>query len=112
MKLKYLSSRLKHRITLQHPVLTQDGAGGYTVEWQDIASLWAEFREINGREKFLNGKTESYATYILTIRKRDDITADMRVLYESRVFNIRAIAYPVENARNRMLLTIEEGVAV
>lgn len=110
MKQKSASSRLRHRLTLQQLVQTPDSAGGYTASWDDVAQLWAEILPINGRERLFAGKVQAETTHRISIRYRNDISTSHRLVFESRVFNIRAIMN--EHERDDMLeLLVEEGVA-
>ncbi len=107
---KTTSSRLRHRLTLQEEVITPDSAGGYVKSWDDIANLWAEIVPFNGREKFFSGKIQAEITHKVLLRFREDITTAHRLLFESRVFNIRAIMN-VREADDVLELLVEEGVA-
>jgi len=90
-----LGSGLRHRVTLQQPVLTPDGAGGSTRTWSDVATLWAQIVPIMQRnistEKFVDGRLEAITTHHVTLRYYSGIAADMRLLYEGRALNIVAI---------------------
>jgi SPP1 family predicted phage head-tail adaptor len=108
------SSSLRHRVTLQEEVQTSDGAGGYTRSWQNVADLWAEITTINiksyGQEKFFAGKMQAKITHKITIRYRAGVTAAMRLVFGSNIFNIRSVFNRDEN--NEILeLLVEEGVA-
>ncbi|MBN9025581.1 MAG: head-tail adaptor protein [Rhizobiales bacterium] len=35
------AGQLSNRVTLERPVRSGDGAGGATVDWQEVATLWA-----------------------------------------------------------------------
>ena len=94
---KNTTSMLRHRLTLQQEVRTDDGAGGYVRTWQNISDLWAEVgqisnRSIYGRERLFSGQLQSEITHKVTIRYRTLVSTDMRLIFENRVFNIRAIS--------------------
>lgn len=114
MTKKNTASSLRHRVTLQQEVQTADGAGGYVRSWEDVADLWADISSINlrsyGQEKFFAGKIQAEITHKITIRYREGITAAMRLLFGSSIFNIRSVFNRYEN--NEILeLLVEEGVA-
>jgi SPP1 family predicted phage head-tail adaptor len=107
-------TRLRHRLTLQQEVKTDDGAGGYVRTWQNVADLWAEISSVNlksyGNEIFHFGKIQSEISHKVIIRYRNTISTNMRLLFGNRVFNIRSILNKDEN--NEILeLLVEEGVA-
>lgn len=109
MKEASLASRLRHRITIEEPVLTPDGGGGFTKTWQTVATVWAEITPSRGRESFNHGVLEATGTHRIIIRYRDGITPVMRVVSGSRHFNIRSIINH-EEADILLELTVEEGV--
>jgi len=94
---KSTASRLRHRLTLQQEIQTADGAGGYARSWQNIADLWAEINPISGKEIAFAGQLQTQISHKITIRYRAGITAGMRLLYDARAFNIRAILNGKEN---------------
>ncbi|GGL62297.1 tail protein [Wenxinia marina] len=42
--------RLNRRLSLERPVRTPDGAGGFAPGWQPVGTVWAEIRPRSGRE--------------------------------------------------------------
>lgn len=103
-------SRLRQRIEFQSPNDAPDGAGGVTRGWQHHAYAWAEMRAIAGKEMLDNEQLQSPVTHRIAIRYRDDITTAMRVVYDSRVFNVRSVVNRAEKSAFLELLA-EEGVA-
>lgn len=116
---KTTSSRLRHRVTLQQEVTTDDTQGGYTRSWEDVAELWAEISPINpgsasvsasSSEQYKFGGIETVHTYRIFLRYRSNVDASMRIVFGSRIFNIRSVINNDE--RNELLEIIaEEGVA-
>ena len=45
------SPMLNRQLTLESPVRTPDGAGGYAVTWTALGTLWAAIKPGNGRER-------------------------------------------------------------
>ena len=86
-----LAGRLNQRIVLQQSVRTSDGAGGASVTWQDIATLWAEIIAIRSTETFTHDKLEPNNIYVVTMRYRADITTKMRFMLGSRILLITGI---------------------
>lgn len=105
-----LASRLRHRVTLQQPSETPDGAGGVTRTWQDVATLWAEIEALSANESVEAARLVSGITHRITLRYRSGVTAQMRVSFDGRVFNIRSVTNLLE--RDIILEVLaEEGVA-
>lgn len=111
-------SRLRHRLTLQQELQTPDGVGGYDKSWQDVATLWAEIIPVTtvnskltslaGKEILFADKIESQISHRVIMRYRADIDASMRLVFDSRVFNIRYVANP-EEGNYALELLVQEG---
>lgn len=102
---------LRLRVTLQAEGATSDDGGGYVSSWEDIASVWAQIVPLTGNEVFVHARVEAHVTHRITMRYRSDVTTAMRLIYQERVFNIRAVLNSDE--RNRWLyLLAEEGAGV
>ena len=120
MAKKNTCSRLRHRLALQQEVVTGDDAGGFTRSWQELAQLWAEIQPItggdsrlnvsSGKEIFAAGQLQSQISHRVFLRWRDGVTAAMRLVFESRVFNIRYVAVTQED-KEMLELLVQEGVA-
>lgn len=90
---KTTSSKLKHRLTLQQEVRTDDGQGGYTRGWQDVADLWAEITPLQGsrNEMLTAGQLQASMLLRVLLRYRAGVAADMRLAFGSRILNIRSV---------------------
>ncbi len=104
---------LRKQITIQAELPTADGAGGYALAWTDIATVWADIKPVSGNKVFVDHHLEAHVTHEITMRYRSDLapTADMRVLYNNRLFNIRSIINTGESNQWWQLL-VEEGGAI
>lgn len=105
---------MRHRITFQQEVQVADDGGGYALSWEDIdetPDMWADVRPMSAGESLQYHKLTTTATHKIIIRYRSDITADMKILHGSLVYNIRSILN--KDARGRFLeILAEEGVAI
>lgn len=105
---------LRHRLTIQAENPTADGGGGQGADpWADpvtVATVWGRVEPLKGRERMQAMQLRGQVSHRVTIRHRPGITAQMRVLFDGRAFNIRAVVNVEE--RNRILeLLCEEGIA-
>ena len=76
---------LKYRVTIQQPVLTTDGAGGFTESWQNIATapvVYAAITPATSGAQLKYGQVEDTATFHIVIRYRTDITTSMSLTDE------------------------------
>ncbi len=102
---------MRKQVAIQSEAQTPDGAGGYALGWNTIATVWAEIEPLHGHEVLSADHLEGRVTHKVTMRFRSDlspITTAMRLLYNSRAFNIHAVLNTGED--NRFLsLMVEEG---
>lgn len=109
-----LASRLNIRVAIQQEVQTDDGAGGFTSTWQAVATVWAEIRPWSiGRndEIFRSMQIEDRNFYRITIRYMSGVSAKMRVVFGSRLFNIITVVDP-DARQDSLELYVAEGVAL
>lgn len=105
-----LASRLSERIRIEMPVENADGQGGTLRSWTELCSCFAEVVPLysDASEREIAGQLTMRALYRIVIRVRTDIKADMRIIWRSKIFNIRAV---VESAASVDMI-VEEGVAI
>lgn len=59
---------LKRRLILEAPERVSDGAGGYSVQWVALGTLWSEVKARTGREIAQAGAPISAMRYKITVR--------------------------------------------
>lgn len=75
-----LPDRLRDRVTFYSPTKVTDAIRGQAVTYTTVlATVWAEWRGLTGRETLLAQAMQTIPTYRLTIRYRADITTQLRV---------------------------------
>ena len=82
---------LRHRITLQKPVIIRDSIGQELEEWQDVATVWASVEPLSGKEYFNAQQTNSEVSTKITIRYLKSITPFMRVFFQKHTYNILSV---------------------
>lgn len=83
---------LNRWVTLQRPANTRDPETGAVLEgWEDVASVWANIRYLNGSETLKSAEPVSAARASIRIRLRADVAADWRVVHGTTIFNIYAV---------------------
>ena len=104
-----LASRLRERITIEQPNRNPDTYGGAEISWSALATVYASVRPLMGTAREVNRaeQVEPIAGYRLTIRRRDDVNASMRVLWKNRILAIHSLH---ETEETLELLTYEELV--
>jgi len=77
-----MTLRLRHIVTIQTPVETQDGYGSPTVRWQDVASgVWASIDPLRGREYFAAKQIQAEAEVRIWMRYRTDLSVKMKIVH-------------------------------
>ena len=79
---------LRSTVTLQRPETHVNDKGRRITEWIDVATVRAARADVSGRESYaaLSFHAEDIVTY--TIRWRDDVTAEWRILHRGKPWNI------------------------
>jgi len=111
-----VASKMKHRVTFQSEVLTSDGIGGNSISWTNFTTVWASIdslsshsgRSLNAEKNFAGGINEIKPVKI-TIRYISGISSNMRIMFDSRVFNIRSVVN-VDEKNEILQIFAEEGV--
>ena len=100
--------RLNRRIVIERPTLTQDDTGSYTTVWNQIAKPWADIRYVSGLEAVRSDAPVSVSKASMRIRRRAGVDATCRVLYDGKVFDVKAVL-PDEQGREFIDLVCESG---
>jgi SPP1 family predicted phage head-tail adaptor len=79
---------LRHRLALEAPVESADGAGGVTRSYETVATLWAEVAPLSASRAIEAERPGGQVTHRIGIRFADDITTKHRFRDGNRVFRI------------------------
>jgi SPP1 family predicted phage head-tail adaptor len=87
---------LNRKLTLENPVRTPDGAGGFVQTWEAMGEVWAEITPGSGRERAAGFATVSSIAFRITVRAAPDGAPsrpkpDQRFKSGSRQFRILAV---------------------
>lgn len=99
---------LNHELTLEEPVETPDGAGGFTTLWSEVATVWARLEPVNPEREFWAGRTSPEQTHRVTFRYRDNVRTGMRFRKLARLFPIVSVQDADETRRYLIARTREE----
>jgi SPP1 family predicted phage head-tail adaptor len=91
-----LAARLNKRVLLQVRGPARDAAGEQVDAWVNVITegdgkLWAEVRDVSGREFVAAGATQNSVTTTITMRHRPGVLPAMRVLYGANIYNVEAV---------------------
>jgi SPP1 family predicted phage head-tail adaptor len=98
---------LDRRIVIQTPTESRDTFGGVTSTWATYATRWANIRYAKNAEAFpADRKTSMYSVHFIV--RSDSVTraatTKMRVSYDSKIYDIRAISERADEYRKMYLL--------
>ncbi len=82
------AGRMRHRIKIQSPVEARNGVGEIITTWATLATVWASVEPLRGREFFDAEQMQAEVSTRVRMRYYPGITAQMRVLWGSRVLEI------------------------
>lgn len=106
--------QLNRKLVLEAPQKVADGAGGFTVSWTALGSLWASIEARTGSETLGGGVTPvSRMNYRIVVRAAPPGAAsrpvpDQRFREGARVFVIKAVANRDPSARYLTCFAQEE----
>lgn len=93
--------KLKHQLVLQARADTRDAAGQEVGAWQTVATVRAAILVASGIETVRAGGEVSIGKLSVKIRRRPGLTAKMRFLHGSLVYEILAV--PPTNNDSRFI---------
>jgi SPP1 family predicted phage head-tail adaptor len=91
---------LDRRLTLEAPVETDDGAGGVSLAYEIVSTLWASVAPLSARAEVSADSLGAAARCRIVIRKRDGVTTRHRFRDGDTVYRILALS---ESADRRFL---------
>lgn len=100
-------STLRHRVLLQKPLLSADGGGGVSVQWLDVAEVWAEVTPTASRQTRRAAANTNPVRQRIRLRWRADVRENWRLVFQGRLFAIQSLINPHE-ASELLVLECEE----
>lgn len=107
------AGKLRHRVTIQKPVETQDDeSGAVDVVWHDVATVWAAIEPLSAREFIAAQAEDSRISARVTIRYRQDVTAKMRLFHAAKgvYYDIHGVLADKDSGLEYLTLPVSEGV--
>ena len=104
---------LRHRVAIQESVETPDGMGGFTTVFSDVTgmgSVPAAIWPLSSKEQLDAMKLESVITNKIRIRYRSGITSKNRMVFGSRIFNIKGAPINADEKNKTLDFLVTEDV--
>lgn len=106
------AGRLRHRIRIQQQENVQDSAGYMSTMWVDVAEVWAAIEPLSVREFIASQQMQSEITARITIRYREGLMPQMRILHpaRNRIYNPHGWLADPESGLEYLTAPCSEGV--
>jgi SPP1 family predicted phage head-tail adaptor len=101
---------LRHRITLEAPVRTSDGAGGAFETWAPVAEFFAAMHARTGSEAVVHDRISGRISHEFWIRPRADVAPSLRFRLGDRLFHIHAVLVGDDRGRRLRCLCEERDL--
>lgn len=72
---------MRERVVLQRPTTARTGPGSSSIEWEDVAEVWAGIRGLRTREVLQAMQANSIATHELRIRFYSGLDGTWRAVW-------------------------------
>ena len=102
------AGRLRERILIQKEVKQTTSANQKIGDWVDVCEVWAEAKCTSSSAVNGDGFVVHTSVWKFFIRRRDDITAQMRVKWKDRIFVLEGAPVDWSGERNGMTLVTKE----
>lgn len=98
------AGELDRRILVQRPVEVRNESGEVITGWVDVATIWANFKRVNGTDEFKAEQRSSRQQVNFKIRYRQGIDPKMTVVYDGERYEIEDVGEAGEGRRDGLLL--------
>lgn len=105
------SGELRHIIKIQKQDNERGPDGSIQLAWQDVfTKVYASVEPLSGRELMLNGQVDSEISVRFRIRYRDGVNTKQRVVFKSKVFDIKSVINDNASGIEWITLQCSEGL--
>lgn len=95
--------QLRHQISLQSPTNSQNEYGEQTQSFDTYATIWAFIEPLSGRELLHAQQISEEIDSRITIRYNSSVISEHRILFGTRIFEIKTIINPEERNEYQQL---------
>ena len=98
---------LRNKITIQELNSTVNSSGEDEDSWQEYVTVRASVEPLRERERFEAQQAQNEATVRFRIRYLPGVTAELRILYDSKYYDIESVIDPNDRHRELIVLAVE-----
>ncbi len=93
MKLQFMDpGNLRIQLSLQDPIETPDGSGGFVTTWTERALVWAALEPATPRLEAWGQRQISEAAHRITMRFRSDVRSGQRLASAIKTYRIELVS--------------------
>lgn len=96
-------------LALEEAVATPDGAGGFTEDWQEVATVMGRVAPVSAAGVYRADQRMELVTHLVTLRFRADVKGGMRFARNGRHFLVQSAHDPDETGRY-LVCRVREGI--
>jgi SPP1 family predicted phage head-tail adaptor len=85
------AGRFRERVTIQKPREVRSPSGETTLDWDDLATVYANVTQYSGRDVLQAMQVNMIISHKVTIRYLKGVTPECRILWRSRILEVGAI---------------------
>lgn len=106
----FRAGRLRHRVSLQaYTEIIDPNTGAREKGWAEVAKVWASIEPLSARDFIQSAALQSQVTARITIRYREGVTADMRIVHRGKIYNITGVLADRDSGLEYLTLPVSEG---
>ena len=83
--------KMRERVTIQSPSEVRGRSGQTTLQWSNLATVWASVEGLSSRDIMQAQQANVMATHRIRIRHRDDVTHTHRIVWRNRTMEIASV---------------------
>ena len=105
------AGKLRDRVSFLRESNAADGQGGNSESWvpSAVGTVWGDFTELTGEEKYFAEGKRGGASARIIVRRRTDITKQLRCVVDSTTYSIQSVRDP-DGTRTWLELECAEAV--
>jgi SPP1 family predicted phage head-tail adaptor len=85
------AGKFRERVTIQKPKEVRSPSGETTLEWDDLATVYANVLPYSGRDVLQAMQVNMIISHKVTVRYLEGVTPECRILWRNRTLEVAAI---------------------
>jgi len=103
---------MRHRVSIQAVNYEQNPVTGEMTEtWQEVKKVYARVEPLSAREFIAAQQANSEVSARITIRYRDDITADMRIVHRGEIYDVQGQLPDNNSGLDYLTILVKQGAS-